>query len=388
MSDANTTQSVECPICGESFDPAVAGGWCTNTECGEWQYTDTDGSEKDLAQSSGEEPDDDSLLSPTDAPESEPFDDEGDSDEQTENDAEEAVDTGDESENVADGDDESEPEAEEQAQKAVDTEEETVETDEQQDEETATDASETDEQTEEDAQRAVESDGETASDDRSVDERDEAAPDAPADDVEESAGEAAESINCPDCNAELAADANFCVQCGADVSAAESTASLDACPSCGTDITPEDSFCVSCGEDLDAHREEPAEDPVDTGDGMDETPADAVDALEANSQESSLQDSLVLKVAGQEIDVENGDTVGREIRAALMDAGRAEDEAVRVHREHVRFIRETDGFYLLDMGDNPTRLNGKTLTKGDRKLIEAGDEIELSGVVTATVLAD
>lgn len=35
--------TVECQICGESFDPDVSSGWCTNPECGEWQYDVDDG---------------------------------------------------------------------------------------------------------------------------------------------------------------------------------------------------------------------------------------------------------------------------------------------------------------------------------------------------------
>jgi len=31
--------SVDCPICGTSFDPDEAAGYCTNSECGEWQWT-------------------------------------------------------------------------------------------------------------------------------------------------------------------------------------------------------------------------------------------------------------------------------------------------------------------------------------------------------------
>jgi DNA-directed RNA polymerase subunit RPC12/RpoP len=35
---SSSPESVECPECGESFDPAAAGGWCTNTDCGEYQW--------------------------------------------------------------------------------------------------------------------------------------------------------------------------------------------------------------------------------------------------------------------------------------------------------------------------------------------------------------
>jgi hypothetical protein len=112
--------------------------------------------------------------------------------------------------------------------------------------------------------------------------------------------------------------------------------------------------------------------------------------LEANADEGDDTDtpaSLVLEVEGREIHVDDGDTVGREIRAALTEAGRPDDEAVRIHREHVRFVREESSFYLLDLGDNPTQLNGTTLQKGDREPVEPGDELELSGVASVTVQA-
>ena len=32
------TDSVECPECGEQFNPAAAGGWCTNPDCGEYRH--------------------------------------------------------------------------------------------------------------------------------------------------------------------------------------------------------------------------------------------------------------------------------------------------------------------------------------------------------------
>ena len=60
---------------------------------------------------------------------------------------------------------------------------------------------------------------------------------------------------------------------------------------------------------------------------------------------------------------------------------------MRIHREHVRFVRADGRFYLVDLGTNPTTLNGEALAEGDREPIEPGDEIGLSGVVTLTVRA-
>lgn len=35
---ASVPDSVECPECGESFDPKTQGGWCTNPECGNYKW--------------------------------------------------------------------------------------------------------------------------------------------------------------------------------------------------------------------------------------------------------------------------------------------------------------------------------------------------------------
>ena len=37
-----TGSTVECPVCGEQFNPTAAGGWCTNPDCGEWQHKGDD----------------------------------------------------------------------------------------------------------------------------------------------------------------------------------------------------------------------------------------------------------------------------------------------------------------------------------------------------------
>ncbi|QIO23372.1 zinc ribbon domain-containing protein [Haloarcula sp. JP-L23] len=364
MSDASTGQTVKCPICGEEFDPTVAGGWCTNTECGEWQHTDEE-SETEASSADGGD-----LLSQ--AAEASPTDDEpvqetgaADAEASTVEQTEAASDAGPAA--GADG-----------GANATDA-----------------GASETD-----DLSTGADTESEAP-----AGTADTAADDEGDTDATEAADDGLSTIDCPDCGTELDADANFCVECGADVRDVEPAAPLTECPSCGTDVGETDSFCVECGENLDAHREEgktEADDETETDSHGDDaetaTPAetdteaeDAVEALEAQSDDESgsdpVPDSLVLEVRGREIPVEDGDTVGREVRAALTDAGRPEDEAVRVHREHVRFVRESDAFYLVDLGDNPTSLNGHTLQKGDRESVAPGDELELSGVATLTIRA-
>ena len=390
MPDVSTKQPVECPICGDEFDPTVAGGWCTNTECGEWQYTESDTTETESAGSPSVEPDEDGFVSPaqeddTDTESGGLFEDAGDAGVKTDDDA--GVEADDDAgvsdsavASAAAGDDQVEAETD----GAADDGDAAEATD-----GVVADAVEEDEPAEEAIESVADGIHDNVGDDSTDEIQTTDADDVEADAVEAEAAKAddsadaadADSIDCPDCGVELDADANFCVECGADVSgvsAGEAAVELDACPGCGTDVEPEDNFCVSCGEDLEAHR----------GGGVDHT--DAIDALEASADEGGgarAPESLVLEVEGREIHVDDGDTVGRDIRAALTAAGRSDDEAVRIHREHVRFRRESDSFYVLDLGDNPTELNGQTLQKGDRAPVAPGDELELSGVASITVRA-
>lgn len=383
MSDAGTEHQVECPICGDPFDPTVAGGWCTNPDCGEWQYDgdveasagtadETDDEYQDLLSEAADkhqspdradEPDEsaDPLTGPDDSAADEAGEvadaERGPQTPLEKTDDDQSVgEATEESESV---DDQSAGEADAEPSEAGDDDEPT--------------APEADEGRSEDSVEQTPSGDETT---------DEAAPSDATD------SEAAAAIDCPDCGVDLDADANFCVECGADVRDVDGDESepLTDCPSCDAPVDSGDSFCANCGEDLDAHRSEGAN---GAGEQAADDADDAVEALKAQSEteedQEPVPESLVLEVRGREIDVEDGDHVGREIRAALTDAGRPEDEAVRVHREHVRFVRESDAFYLVDLGDNPTRLNGRSLQKGDREPVAAGDELELSGVATATI---
>lgn len=333
MSDASTTQIVECPICEDEFDPTVAGGWCTNTECGEWQCTEGD---------DGADTGNDGFVSPAEMSESV---------DETDAEASPEADTLSESDDPADDADES-----------IRSPSDIVEIDEEEADEDDTETGDAEPEGEFDSEPEDEADSDTQTED-----------DSGGSETEVS------TVECPDCGTELDEDANFCVECGAEITQDDESDELDVCPSCEADVEPEDSFCVNCGEDLDAHREGDG----DTADEAEES-KDAIDAL---SDDEPVPGSLVLEVEGRKISVEDGEKVGREIRAALMDAGRPDEEAVRIHREHVRFLREADSFYILDLGDNPTVLNGASLTKGDREPVGPGDELKLSGVATATVRA-
>ena len=94
---------------------------------------------------------------------------------------------------------------------------------------------------------------------------------------------------------------------------------------------------------------------------------------------------LVLHVKGQTLSIEDGDAVGSEIRNAMVEAGEPQEEAVYVHREHARFAVENDVFTVTRLGENSLTINGRPVDKGTSRPINDGDEIEFSGVVTATV---
>ncbi|MFC7195753.1 zinc ribbon domain-containing protein [Halosimplex aquaticum] len=222
-------------------------------------------------------------------------------------------------------------------------------------------------------------------------------------------------MSCPGCGESVAPDDNFCATCGEDVSALE-PGPLTACPACDSDVDPDDNFCATCGEDLDAHRSGGAETDASADDtaanepgGSAAAPSDGqgADASEAGADASGSAasgdadagadagtdsggagegpESLVLVVRNREVQVWDGDTVGRTIRSIVMNTGGDEDDALSIHREHVQFVREDGQFHLVALGKNPTVVNGRSLDEGDRVPVSPGDRIELSGVATMRV---
>ncbi|WP_276272341.1 zinc ribbon domain-containing protein [Haloarcula litorea] len=408
MSDAGTERTVECPLCGESFDPTTAGGWCTNPDCGEWQYTEG-GDETGADDPGSDESDDDdvSLFSQPDDEEEET----GDRADDQADDADDSVTASDLFSEASEPADDAEPET---AGPTDGTGDESGDADPSGQADEGTEAhdvadavageSGTDAAAVGGAEPADPDDGgettaespgepESVTDDPGGTARDAtaAASDEPtsggsAEETEAEGREAraAATIDCPDCGEELDADANFCVQCGADVGDLEPAGPLTECPGCGVDVDEDDNFCANCGEDLDAHRGDADDGPADTGSADETAPEQSEDT---DRRDEPVPQRLRLRVEGRAITVGDGDTVGREVREALADAGRPDDEALRVHREHVEFERSDEGFYLVDRGKNPTRLNGRSLQQGDREPVGPGDEVELAGVATLSVRA-
>ncbi|MFB6310263.1 MAG: zinc-ribbon domain-containing protein [Salinirussus sp.] len=337
-----TSTAVECPICGEGFDPTAAGGWCTNPECGEWQYLgdevpDPDES-ADEALEDAEDSDDTATEQADAAATASSADDEsvGEAEAEDADDVFDAVDdpTTEEEDPGAEDDDAADEEPIAFTAKPGETSEET-------DTDDALEGAELEfgEPEEEEETAADDSGGESPAEADLVFES--------AVDLEESDDADIDAV-CPDCGASIDVTDNFCPECGSDLH----ESATESCPDCGAEVDPEDAFCSACGADLEG----------------DSTP-----------------DRLALRARGEEVLVDADQTVGREIRRLVTDTGGDEDEAVRIHREHVRFVREDGQFYVVDLGDNPTEVNGRKLSKGDREPIGPGDELALSDVITLSV---
>jgi len=181
------------------------------------------------------------------------------------------------------------------------------------------------------------------------------------------------TVECPECGETIDPEDSFCASCGTDLADPEAPTE---CPSCGVVVRPADSYCSECGEHLDPHRS--SDDAGTSASGS----ADAAGSAAEPTREALA--ALSLTTRGRELTVSDGDTVGRRVRRIISDT--SDDEAaVRIHREHVRFIRENGQFHVVDLGDNPTRVNDHQLDKGDRQPIGPGDELGLSGVVSLKV---
>jgi hypothetical protein len=129
---------------------------------------------------------------------------------------------------------------------------------------------------------------------------------------------------------------------------------------------------------------QPGDGPGRDGDGGGPAAVAAATDLVATGADRSPE--LVFRARGRDLTVEDGDSLGREVRRLFVGTGGDVEEAVLIHREHVRFECEDGQFYVVDLGDNPTRVNGQPLRKGERHPVGPGDELDLAGVVTLRVV--
>ncbi|PSQ04258.1 hypothetical protein BRC92_04570 [Halobacteriales archaeon QS_4_69_31] len=376
-----TAETVECPLCGEQFDPSAAGGWCTNSDCGEWQYVDAQD------ESDGSEPTDDAGATADEADDAspdplDPGDRSGDASTGPSAPADESADGPghDGGDSAATGDDGGDP-----AATGDDGGDPSAATG---DDATAGIGNSASEGAVEGGDDGIDASAATGEGDTSA-EAAEGEDDATAE-AAEGAGPEAVELACPECEATIEAEDSFCRSCGADVSHVEPGPSeLTECPDCGTEVDPEDSFCRNCGEDLDVHRPASADDGATAGrtdeDGNAGTGQESAGEA-AGADDAAGAGEVTLSVRNREIQMSDGETLGREIRSIIIETGGDEDDAVRIHREHVRFEYENGQFHLVDLGVNPTVVNGDRLEQGDRVPVSTGDRIELSDVAQLRVV--
>ncbi len=409
-----TGSTVECPVCGEQFDPMAAGGWCTNPDCGEWRQevddrTGDEGSAETGASATGPESDEEAAEADSPASTADSEADTGESFTRGGSDPEHAsgAESPSEDPDEPDGGADDSWGAFEPADSGADGEADGAAGD-----TTGEGVSETP-----DRETPVEGSGQAGAGDRDdagslpgTDEEDAEAgsDDVAADDaepVEPTDDEEPETLTCPGCAAEVTAEAQFCPECGTDTSGPhdETGDEQPVCHDCGAEVAEDDSFCVSCGADLTDAEPEPerltecpaCDAPVDgdagycasCGEHLDPH-RDGEEADDADTGAAAAEpapEALTLSARGREVRVADGDAVGRQVRRIIMDTDGDEDKAVRIHREHVRFVREGGQFYVVDLGDNPTVVNDTHMEKGDRQLVGPGDELALSGVVTLSV---
>lgn len=118
--------------------------------------------------------------------------------------------------------------------------------------------------------------------------------------------------------------------------------------------------------------------------GTGDASPDPVD-VEMETQLQPTPPNLVLDVMGREIQVEDGDTVGKEIRTAMVQGGADKEDARYVHREHARIDKVDDQWYLTRLGENSLKINDEPVGEHERVKVRDGDELAFSEVVTATV---
>jgi ribosomal protein L40E len=134
------------------------------------------------------------------------------------------------------------------------------------------------------------------------------------------------------------------------------TPPFDTCKNCGAPIDDDADYCGQCG----THGEST---------GQAETPPP----------------DLVLDGPGTPIRVGDGDIVGIELRKRAHDAGLSRREVRMISREHARFARRDDGFYVTHLGTNSLEIDGESLATGDTHPVQMGDSIVYAGVIETVV---
>lgn len=124
----------------------------------------------------------------------------------------------------------------------------------------------------------------------------------------------------------------------------------------------------------------PGDDPSSGGGGPE--PAAAIGGPAGGDGQPS---EVVFEVLGTDVRASDGDTVGSDVRDAIVEGGLPEKKSKYVHREHVRIDQDGGDFYLTKIGPNPVEVNGRGIDRDQRVQIEDGDEVTFSELVTAEV---
>jgi hypothetical protein len=332
-----TSGTVECPLCGEAFDPTAAGGWCTNSDCGEWQYEAAAPEGTDDAEATDDGADAAGPGRPADAETADTSDRKTDAPAATDGE----LDVSDEAADSV---------AAAEAGAGVDT-------------------SDT-HGTEPAGSAAVGDESAGVGDDEPADAGDDAPAEPVADEPEAAVEEGADLV-CPNCGESVGAEDNFCATCGEDLDAHRAGGGTGD----DDDATADDRTAADAG--------------AAAGDDAAASDAGAGSASETGAADSATEgrESLVLVVRNREVEVRDGGTVGKTIRSIVVNTGGDEEEARQIHREHVKFVREDGRFHLVALGRNPTVVNGDSLDEGERAPVSPGDRIELSGVASMRVEA-
>ena len=125
--------------------------------------------------------------------------------------------------------------------------------------------------------------------------------------------------------------------------------------------------------------------PEDVEDLPEPVPTSDTDDIADTVIQPSGPGDLFLDVEGTDLSIEDGDAVGKNVRSAMVEAGAPEEDAVYVHRKHVRFDVKNNAWVLTRLGQNSLAVNEQDVEKGEQVQITDGDEIVFSDVVTATV---
>lgn len=209
------------------------------------------------------------------------------------------------------------------------------------------------------------------------------------DDDDSGAGEMDEDESrCPSCGAEIEPSFKFCPQCTEPLSEdeAKEDSPLTVCPECGYDeLTGDEQFCPMCTEELQGG---PADidgadsgTPVDVSDGDTDGPEGPIHSPGSGGSELELDfdDAGTMKATDETV-------LGHEIRKHLHTNGFDTRAAKKVSRQQLLFKRTDRGFVVVDLeSSNGTELNGEALEPNEEYAIEAGDELEIAGVATASV---